>query len=496
MDWLIELNSQINGIVWGPPMLVLLVGAGVFLSIRTKFIQFRKFGLMSRETLGKIFRRGPAAEGDITPFQAMAVAMGGTVGVGNIAGVATAIALGGPGAVFWMLVSGLVGMATKFAEVVLGVHYRTREAGGPMVGGPMTYITRGLGPRWKPLAVVFCLFGALAGLGIGNMTQAQAVADGVERLLAVSTETADEESPSQPAAQTAPTTQAERDAAPAPAYRRPARWITGGVLLIAVGAVTIGGIKRIAHVAMFFVPFMCTIYMLAALAIIVMYAGGLPRVLGLVVREAFSLKAAGGGAAGTAMLLAVRYGIARGVFSNEAGLGSAPMAHATAQTDHPARQGLWGIFEVFFDTIVMCSATALVILLTGAWKGGESGAGLTISAFSVPFGGVAGSSIVTFCMILTAYDTILAWCFYGETCCSFVFGHGRVVRMAYRLFWLPFVLLGALGQLDFIWGVADTLNGLMALPNLIALIALSGVVVGLTKGFLTGKPYTPPQSPD
>jgi AGCS family alanine or glycine:cation symporter len=469
VDELLAANKQINDQVWGPPMLILLVGTGVFLTLRMRGIQFWKFGLMCRETMGKIVHRGPRAEGDVTPFQAMTVAMGGTVGVGNIAGVATAIAAGGPGAVFWMFVSGLVGMATKFAEVVLGVHYRTREAGGPMVGGPMTYITRGLGRRWKPLAIVFCIFGALAGLGIGNMTQANAVADGVQRVLEISNVT---------------------DAA----HLATARWVTGGFLLVAVGLVTIGGIKRIANVAMFCVPFMCSVYMLAALAVIVMYAGQIPSAVGLILKSAFTPTAAVGGFAGATVMMVVRQGIARGVFSNEAGLGSAPMAHATAQTDHPARQGLWGIFEVFFDTLIMCSATALVIILTGAWSSGTDGAELTIAAFSVPFHSTTAAVVVTLCMILTAYDTILAWCFYGETCCAFIFGHGRVVRMTYRLFWLPFILLGALGQLDFIWGIADTLNGLMALPNLIALIALSGVVVGLTRGFLAGKPYTPPNA--
>jgi len=467
VDALLAANKQINEQVWGPPMLILLVGTGVFLTLRARGIQFWKFGLMCRETMGKIVHRGPRAEGDVTPFQAMTVAMGGTVGVGNIAGVATAIAAGGPGAVFWMLVSGLVGMATKYAEVVLGVHYRTREAGGPMMGGPMTYITRGLGRRWKPLAIVFCLFGALAGLGIGNMTQANAVADGVQRVLQISDITD-------------------------PAHVEAARWVTGGLLLVAVGLVTIGGIKRIANVAMFCVPFMCSVYMLAAVAVIVMYAGQIPSAVGLVFRSAFTPTAAAGGFAGATVMWAIRFGIARGVFSNEAGLGSAPIAHATARTDHPARQGLWGIFEVFFDTLIMCSATALVILLTGTWSSGEKGANLTITAFSTPFNSTAACVVVTLCMILTAYDTILAWCFYGETCCAFIFGHGRVVRMTYRALWLPFILIGALGNLEAIWDVADTLNGLMALPNLVALIALSGVVWKLTRGFLAGRPYTPP----
>jgi len=455
MDWLLELNSQVNGLVWGPPMLILLVGAGVFLTVRTRFVQFARFGRMCRETLGKAFARGPKAEGDVTPFQAMTVAMGGTVGVGNIVGVATAIAVGGPGAVFWMLVSGLVGMATKFAEVVLGLHYRRREPGGPMIGGPMMYITRGLGPSWKWLAILFSIFGALAAFGIGNMTQAQAVADGMDH------------------------------------FGVP-HWATGLVLIVAVGLVTIGGIKRIAHVAMFCVPFMCGIYMLAALAVIVLHIGAVPSVVGLVVRCAFTPTAAVGGFAGAAVLMAIRKGIARGVFSNEAGLGSAPMAHATAQTDHPARQGLWGIFEVFFDTIVMCSATAFVILLSGLWSSGENGAKLTMSAFGHTFGTNLGGWLVVLCMILTAYDTVLAWCFYGETCSAFIFGHGKVVRTVYRVLWLPFIMLGACGQLKAIWNIADTLNGLMAIPNLIALLALSGVVVKLTRGFFAGEAYEPP----
>ena len=449
-------------------MLVLLVGAGVYISVRTKFLQFTRFRLMCAETMAKIFRRGSGAEGDVTPFQAMSVAMGGTVGVGNIAGVATAIAAGGPGAVFWMLVSGLVGMATKFAEVVLGVHYRKRDADGPMMGGPMMYITRGLGRRWKPLAVMFCIFGALAGVGIGNMTQCQAVAAGVVRIFR----------------DTGGVTDADT--------LLHVRWWTGGILVLTVALVTLGGIKRIAHVAMFCVPFMCTLYMVAAFVVIAMYITEVPRVLWTIVEKAFTPTAAVGGFAGSMVMMAIRQGIARGVFSNEAGLGSAPIAHATAQTDHPARQGLWGVFEVFFDTIVMCTATALVILLTGVWTTGQDGADLTISAFCVPFGGAFGTAMVTFCMILTAYDTILAWCFYGETCCAFIFGHSHVVRIIYRVVWLPFIMFGALGQLKTIWDVSDTLNALMAIPNLIALFALTGVVVTLTRGFLKGEPYEPP----
>ncbi len=457
---LMGLNTAMNDLVWGPPMLLLLIGVGVLISFRTRFIQFSRFGMMWRETMGSLFRKGEKTrgEGDVSPFQALTVAMGGTVGVGNIAGVATAIAAGGPGALFWMLVSGIVGMATKYAEVLLGVHYRKREPDGPMLGGAMMYIERGLGPKWKWLATGFSLFGALAAFGIGNMTQSKAVATGMAHTVGL------------------------------------APWLTGVLLVMAVGLVTIGGIKRIAHVAMVCVPFMTIIYILAALAVVVMNAGAIPAAVGLVFKHAFTPTAATGGFAGVGVMMAIRFGIARGVFSNEAGMGSAPMAHATAATDHPARQGLWGVFEVFFDTLVMCTLTALVILVTGVWTSGEDGSSLTILAFSQQFGRRAGSIIVTLCMVLTAYDTILAWCFYGETCASYLVGRGKIVRQVYRVAWLPFILLGATGRLDVIWKVSDTLNGLMALPNLIALVVLSGVVVKLTRSFLKGEAYEAPRT--
>jgi alanine or glycine:cation symporter, AGCS family len=466
LEWLTSQIGFLNEhVLWGPPMLILLVGVGLYITFRIRFMQFTKFGLMWRETAAKIFRRGAVDDGDVTPFQAMSVAMGGTVGVGNIAGVAGAIAIGGPGAIFWMWVSGVVGMGTKFAEVTLGVHYRKRDGDGPMMGGPMMYITRGMGKRWKPLAVIFCVFGALAGLGIGNMVQARALTQGVEEFFGASELTG-------------------------PLWN--VRWWTGGLLVLTVGLVTLGGIKRIANVAMFCVPFMCTLYMVAAFVVIAMYITNVPQILSMIVQKAFTPTAAVGGFAGSAFMMALRQGISRGVFSNEAGLGSSPMAHATAKTDHPARQGLWGVFEVFFDTIVMCTTTALVILLTGVWTSGNSGASLTISAFSVPFGDTIGIGIVTLCMILTAYDTILAWCFYGETCCAFVLGHSKTVRTTYRVLWLPFILVGALWHSKPVWGVADVLNALMAIPNLIALLALTGVVVALTRGFLKGESYTPP----
>ncbi|HUT33761.1 MAG TPA: sodium:alanine symporter family protein [Planctomycetota bacterium] len=454
MDWLTCLKNNVDAGVW-----IALVGVGVFLAIRTRFIQFARFGRMWRETIGRAFRHEPGAEGDVTPFQAMTVAMGGTVGVGNIAGVATAIASGGPGAIFWMWISGLLGMGTKFAEVVLGLHYRRREPGGPMVGGPMMYIRRGMGRAWGWLAAAFAIFGAAAAFGIGNMVQSNSVADGMKRF----------------------------GVAP---------WLTGLLLVVAVGLVTVGGIKRIAHVAIVCVPFMCILYMLAAFVVILLHAGKIPGVLGLVVREAFSLKAAGGGFLGMAIMRAMRYGLARGAFSNEAGLGSAPIAHATAMTDHPARQGMWGIFEVFVDTLVICSMTALVILLTGAWESGETGATLTMNAFAHTFGDKIGFSLVVLSMILTAYDTNLAWCFYGETCAAYLLGHGRATRMAYRVLWLPLIIVGALWKLERVWEVSDLLNTFMAIPNLIALVVLSGLVVKLTRGFFAGEPYSAPLERD
>jgi AGCS family alanine or glycine:cation symporter len=459
--WIEEANAFLNGIVWGPYVLLpLLVGVGVYLGVRTRFVQFTRFARMLRETGGAILHRGPQADGDLTPFQALTVAMGGTVGVGNIAGVATAIGLGGPGAVFWMWVSGLLGMGTKFAEVLLGQHYRVREAGGPMIGGPMTYIRRGMGPRWAWLSVLFCLFGGLAAFGIGNMVQANAVAEGLEHF-GVS------------------------------------RWISGLIIMVSVGLVTLGGLQWIARVATFCVPFMCGLYMLGALVVIVVYARQIPMAIGMVFHYAFTPMAGFGGLLGTT----IRYGLARGLFSNEAGLGSAPIAHATAKTDHPARQGLWGIFEVFVDTMVMCSATAFVILLTGVWKGSDAqGATLVMESFTALFAKgfdpaparALGFGLVTLSMILTAYDTNLAWCFYGETCSAYLLKGGTRTRVAYRVLWLPFTLVGAVGGLRLIWGIADTLNGLMAFPNLIALIVLAGVVARLTRGFFAGEAYTPP----
>jgi len=443
LNVIIQLNTRLNEFLWGPILIVGILGLGIYLSFGTRFLQILKLRLVFKETLRKK-RKG--AEGDITPFQALNVALAGTVGVGNIAGVATAIALGGPGAVFWMWVSGLLGMATKFSEVVLGIKYRIRQIRGPMLGGPMVYIRRGMGKKFKYFAGTFAALGALAAFGIGNMTQANSVAIGLQE------------------------------------FGVP-RIFTGIVLVFAVGLVTIGGIKRIAHVAMFCVPFMCIIYFLCALIVIAVNIVKLPEVLLLIFRSAFNPVAASGGFLGVGVRQAIRWGIARGIFSNEAGLGSAPIAHATAKTDHPVKQGMWGILEVFIDTIVICSVTSLAILTTGVWLTGESGAILTMTAFQNVFGKNPGFSIVVLCMVLTAYDTMLAWGFYGETCSAYLFGPRA--RSVYRLLWLPPIIWGVQGRLETIWSIADTLNGLMAIPNLLALAILSPVVFKLTREFFS-----------
>lgn len=441
VNFLIELNTKLNKVVWGPFLIILLIGIGIYYSFGIGFIQVRKFKRMMEEVFRK---RKKELEGDISPLQALSVALAGTVGVGNIAGVATAISFGGPGAIFWMWVSGFLGMATKYAEVVLGIKYRIRQIRGPLLGGPMVYIRRGLGKKFNFLAITFAFLGTIAAFGIGNMTQANSVALGFNE------------------------------------FGIP-QFFTGIFLIFVVGLVTIGGLKRIAQVASFCVPFMCLFYFLGGMTIIILNISNLPKTLFLILKSAFTPLAAYGGFMGATVRQAIRWGVARGIFSNEAGLGSAPIAHATAKIDHPVRQGFFGIFEVFVDTIVICSVTGLTILVTGVWKSGLTGAVLTMSAFKATFGKILGSSLVVFSMFLTAYTTMLAWGFYGETCSAYLFG--PKVRTIYRILWLPPILIGALGKLEVIWNIADTLNGLMAIPNIIALFLLGKVVFNLTKEF-------------
>lgn len=427
-------------------MLVMIVGTGLFYTFRLKFVQFTNFGRACREIWYKVRYPGETEEGDISPFKALSTAIASTVGVGNIAGVGTAIAFGGPGAIFWMWVCAILGMVTNFAEVTLGVHYREFK-GGVVAGGPMYYIKNGLKMKW--LAVVFSIFGALAALGIGNMVQANSMADVLHSTFNVP------------------------------------HLATAIVLAILVGVVTIGGIKRIADVCGIIVPAMAAFYIIAAMTIIIINITKVPAAFGLIFYHAFQPTAAVGGFAGSAIMMTMRYGIARGVFSNEAGLGSTPIAHSTAKTDHPVRQGVWGLFEVFVDTIVLCTMTALAIITTGVWSNGLSGATLTASAFDagIPIGG----ALVTIGVILFAYTTTVVWCYYGEKCAEYLFG--TKIVLPYRIIWLPFLFVGAMGGLQAIWGVADTLNALMAIPNLIALVLLSGVVVKLSKEFFSTEQY-------
>jgi AGCS family alanine or glycine:cation symporter len=445
LETLMNINSVVNNFVWGPPILVLIVGVGLFLSVKTGFFSITKLGYTLKNTLLKMFSKEQRGEGEVTAFQAVATALAATVGTGNVAGVATAIALGGPGAIFWMWLAAILGMTTKFAEVVLAVNFREKTEDGRYVGGPMYYIENGLGKSWKWLAVLFAFFGALASFGIGNMTQANSVALAVEGSFKIP-----------PLA-------------------------TGIVLAVLTGLVIVGGIKRIGAITEKLVPFMAAIYILGGLFILLSNVAAIPGAFAIIFKEAFTGTAAVGGFAGATMARAIRYGIARGVFTNEAGLGSAPIAHAAATTDHPVRQGLWGIFEVFADTIVICSITALAIITTGVWETGESGAVLTTLAFNtaIPGGGI----IVTIGLVLFAYSTILGWAYYGERCLEYLAGTKPI--LAYRLIWVVFIVIGAVGGLEFIWSLADTLNGLMAIPNLIGVLFLSGTVFKLTKEFFT-----------
>lgn len=443
MDKLMELNGIINSFVWGPVMLILLVGTGVYLTFRTNFMSLAKLGYILKSTLLKMFKREQKGEGEVTAFQAVATALAATVGTGNIAGVATAIATGGPGAVFWMWLSAIFGMTTKFGEVVLSINYREKTPDGRFVGGPMYYINNGL--KWKWLANIFAIFGSLAAFGIGNMVQSNSVAASLEVSFGVN------------------------------------KLVTGIVLAVLAAVVIIGGLKRIAQVTELLVPFMAALYILGGLFIILMNISHIGEAFGLIFGNAFTPTAAIGGFAGSTMKLAMTKGVARGVFSNEAGLGSAPIAHAAATTDHPVRQGLWGVFEVFMDTIVICSITALSIIMTGSWSSGETGAALTTMAFDQTIPG--GGYIVSIGVMLFAFSTLLGWEYYGERCAEFLFG--SKINKAYRILWIPFVVIGSIGGLNMLWDLADTLNGLMAIPNLIGILLLSGVVIKLTKEFFS-----------
>jgi len=441
LETLMSINSFVNNIVWGPPILILIVGSGLFLSIMTKFFSITKLGYILKNTFLKMFSKEQRGEGEVTAFQAVATALAATVGTGNIAGVATAIASGGPGAVFWMWLAAVFGMTTKFSEVVLAVKFREKTEDGRYVGGPMYFIKNGLGWGW--MATLFAIFGTLASFGIGNMVQSNSVALAMQGSFKVP-----------PLA-------------------------TGIILAVITALVIVGGIKRIGAFTEKLVPFMAAIYIVGGLVIIFRNASEIPAAFATIFADAFTGRAAVGGFAGATMSNAIRYGVARGVFTNEAGLGSAPIAHAAATTDHPVRQGLWGVFEVFVDTIIICSITALAIVTTGAWESGQSGAVLTTLAFDTALKG--GGYIVSVGLVLFAYSTIIGWEYYGERCLEYLAGTKPI--LAYRMIWIVFIVVGAVGGLEFMWSLADTLNGMMAIPNLIGVLFLSGTVFKLTKEF-------------
>ena len=452
-------NGKANDFVWGPIMLALLVGTGVFLTFRTGWVQVRRFGYIMRNTVGSLFRKkGQADHGsNLSPFQAVTTALAGTVGTGNIAGVTGAIFIGGPGAVFWMWVSAFFGMCTKYAEIALALKFRDTGADGVHKGGPMYYIENGLGKNWKWLAVIFALLGGLASFGIGNIAQSSEIAGAVSGLFGLDP------------------------------------MVTGVALTVLVGVVVLGGVKRIGQVTSLLVPFMSVFYVAAGIVVILMRITDIPGVLGAIFSSAFSFEAVGGGVFGYAIMIAMKNGFARGVFSNEAGLGSAPIAHAASSTQEPAEQAIWGVFEVFFDTIVICSITAFTVLLSGfklgeaALEGYASKGSAAVAAFNSILPGTLGGTIIQLSLVFFALSTILSWSYYGERCWGYLSRDNKVITSVYKVIFVLFCIVGATGSGDLMWNISDTLNGAMAIPNLIALLLLSGAVASITKEYFSDK---------
>lgn len=454
------INTAVNNFIWGVPAMVCIFGVGLYLSIRTGFLQIRKFPYAIRTTLGRIFRKRSASDGAITPFQAVCTALAATVGTGNIAGVAGAIAIGGPGAIFWMWVSALFGMCTKFAEVTLAVHFREINANGELVGGPMYYIKNGLGKKWNWLAYLFAAFGVLTVFGTGNATQVNTITTAINSALlnyniisesAVST----------------------------------FNLIIGIVIAILIAMILLGGIKRIGQVTEKLVPFMALLYILLGLGVILLNIQNIPSVFVSIFKGAFQPSAVTGGIIGS-MFLSIKKGVSRGIFSNEAGLGTGSIAHACADTKKPVKQGMFGIFEVFTDTIVICTLTALVILCSGVpiTYGEAAGAELTILGFTSTYGNWV-SIFTAVAMCCFAFSTALGWGLYGARCVEFLFSE-KVIK-PFMVVYALVAILGATANLGLMWNIAETFNGLMAIPNLIALFLLSGTVVRLTKEYFAGE---------
>jgi alanine or glycine:cation symporter, AGCS family len=435
---MLDIINGISSFVWGPITLILIVGTGLYLTFRLGFLQFRALPYALKLAFSPS-KQDKKSKGDISHYEALSTAMAATIGTGNIVGVATAVVLGGPGAVFWMWITALVGMATKYAEALLAVKYRVENSKGQMSGGPMYYLEKGLKQKW--LAVLFAIFGSVAAFGIGNMVQSKAVSDALNS-----------------------------------SFNVPA-WVTGVVLTLLTGLVILGGIKSIGKVTAFFVPFMALFYVIGGLVIIAMNIDIVPAAISLIFTDAFTAQAAGGGILGTV----IRYGVARGVFSNEAGLGSAPIAAAAAKTDYPGRQALVSMTQVFIDTIIVCSITGITIVMADLYSSGVDSGALTGLSFA-SFLGDTGGYLVSIAIVLFAYSTLVGWSYYGEKCFSYLF-NDKVVPY-YRVVFVLFVFVGAVSQLNVVWGIADIFNALMAIPNLIGLLGLSGVVVYETKKFM------------
>ena len=454
------INAAVNNFIWGVPAMICIFGVGLFLSVRTNFLQIRKFPYAIRTTIGRMFRKRNASDGAMTPFQAVCTALAATVGTGNIAGVAGAIAIGGPGAVFWMWISALLGMCTKYAEVTLAVHFREKNTNGELVGGPMYYIKNGLDKKWHFLAYLFSAFGVLTVFGTGNATQVNTITTAVNSALLNYHLLGEDQVPT-------------------------SNLIIGIVIAVLVGMILLGGIKRIGRVTEKLVPFMALLYVILGLGVIVIHAGALPSVFGAIIGGAFNPSAVTGGSVGS-MFVSMKKGVSRGIFSNEAGLGTGSIAHACADTRKPVKQGMFGIFEVFTDTIVICTLTALVILCSGiAVPYGEAaGAELTIRGFTSTYGSWI-SIFTAFAMCCFAFSTTIGWGLYGARCIEFLFS--EKVTKPFMVVYSLVAIVGATANLGLMWSIAETFNGLMAIPNLIALFLLSGTVVKLTKEYFASE---------
>ena len=451
MESLIPVLNAIDTFMWGPPLITLLVGTGIYLTVRLHLLQVFRLPMALR----LIFSAKNDGHGDVSSFKALCVALAATVGTGNIVGVATAVKVGGPGAIFWMWVAAFFGMVTKYAEIVLAMKYRIKDENGVYHGGPMYYIENGIGKGWKWLAVIFCLLGGLASFGIGNIAQSSEISGALSDLFHLSP------------------------------------LVSGILIAVVVALVTLGGIKRIGKVTALLVPFMSVFYIVAGIVIILMRITHIPAAFAQIFAGAFSFKSVGGGLFGYTIMMAMKQGFARGVFSNEAGLGSAPIAHAASSTEEPCEQAIWGVFEVFIDTIVICSITAFAVLLSGVLdvEGGLSAftskGAAAAAAFNSILPGTLGGKIIELSLLFFALSTILSWAYYGENCWGYLTNNNKVVVLLYKVIFALVCIVGAVGSGTLMWDIADTLNGLMAIPNLIALLLLSGVVAKLTREYFS-----------